>query len=738
MEKQKPKGEKYLLEDILIILFKHKYKMLAVFFTVMIATTIKTSLTEPVYQTHSSLMVQSGRESFYRPEAGGKDDKIQTIYLDYLVNTQSKVLLSTDLIEELITDLGVENIYPDMIEPSPEGPTREKEGIIKSATFRFRSQLTASPVKGSNVIEVSFKHNDPQVAARAVNQLMESFKVKHIELFKNPRTSFMEKQLAVYRQKLDESEENLEAFKQKNRVFSLNEQKSLLLNQKTNLDNHLKQAQSGVKVIQQRISSLASRMQTVPKYELSHTRAGKSKNIDDAQKALLQLQLQEQELLAKYDGNNRKVTTVRKEIQVVEDFLAQNGLRETNVDELLEKSRVYAELEVSLVHAQTELKSEEARLASTKQQLNQVNGELHDLDTHEREMRNLERELDTNESNYTNYVAKLENARIEEELDLMRKVNIAVIQKATVPLWPIEPNKRFNLLVGMILGAAVGLTLAIFSEYCVGRGVCTPEGVEQRLGLPILASVPYKQKKNSRVIFAMVTFTSLFILLFLLSACSTTTKSPTPFNPRVVEEPSGSTGEYKISANDKLEIRFFYNPELNQTVDVRPDGRITLEFANDIMAGGLTPGELTDILTEIYSAEFVDPKVTVIVRSFGEQMAYVDGEVGRPGLINLNAFSGNITVSQAIANVGGFEDTARRHEVRVIRRKADKKPFVIPVNVKEVLNGTDVDQDIALQPYDIVYVPKSGIANVNLWVQQYIYNNFRIGFGYSIDKWFWE
>ena len=73
--------------------------------------------------------------------------------------------------------------------------------------------------------------------------------------------------------------------------------------------------------------------------------------------------------------------------------------------------------------------------------------------------------------------------------------------------------------------------------------------------------------------------------------------------------------------------------------------------------------------------------------------------------------------------------------MRVIRRKADKKPLVIPVNLAQVYNGTDVDQDIVLQPYDIVYVPKSTIANVNMWVDQYFYNNFRVSFGYSLNDW---
>jgi protein involved in polysaccharide export with SLBB domain/uncharacterized protein involved in exopolysaccharide biosynthesis len=675
----------------------------------MVVATIKTQKITPVYKTHAKLMVQSGRESLYRPEVGNDKGRV-ILGLEALLKTETQILTSADLIEKVITDLGVENIYPDMIGPSPKGPTPVNEETIKRATSRFKGSLSASVVQGSNVIKVSFKHGDPQIVARAVNQLIESFKLKHIEIFKNPRAPFMEKQLAFYRQRLQESEKKLEAFKQKNRVFSLPEQRSLLLKQQSTFDVSLKGAQRAIHTLQQQLSSVTSQMQTIPKYELSSTSTGKSKNIDDAQNKLLNLQIKEHELLAKYDGSNRRIANVRKEIHLIEDYLSHNGLKAVRESENLSKNSIYQSLEASRLNAQTQLSSGEARIATLEQQLKQVSGELQNLDAHERELRNLERELDTNESNFKNYVA-------------------------TVPLRPIAPNKRKNLLVGIILGVVSGLALAIFSEYCIGRGVCTPEGVEQHLGLPVLASVPYKENNTrGKATFAMVTIASLFLMLLLLNACSTAVKSPTPFNPRIVEEPSDSIEEYTIHGNDQLMIKFFYNPELNETVTVRPDGRISLQFAHDVMAAGLTPAELTDILTEKYSIEFVDPKLSVIVQSYGGQMAYVDGEVGKPQMLELFSIGQDITVSQAIAIAGGLKDTARRHEVRVIRRKADKKPLVIPVNLDQVWNGTDINQDVVLLPYDIVYVPKSTISNVNLWIAQYFYNNIHVSFGYSVNR----
>jgi uncharacterized protein involved in exopolysaccharide biosynthesis len=84
-------------------------------------------------------------------------------------------------------------------------------------------------IKKSNVIEVAFQHKDPQVAARAVNLLVDDYKAKHLQVFSDPQSSFLEKQLAEFETKLKESEGRMEDFKQKNRVFSQEEQRSLLL-----------------------------------------------------------------------------------------------------------------------------------------------------------------------------------------------------------------------------------------------------------------------------------------------------------------------------------------------------------------------------------------------------------------------------------------------------------------------------------------------------------------------------
>jgi protein involved in polysaccharide export with SLBB domain len=184
--------------------------------------------------------------------------------------------------------------------------------------------------------------------------------------------------------------------------------------------------------------------------------------------------------------------------------------------------------------------------------------------------------------------------------------------------------------------------------------------------------------------------------------------------------------EYKINAGDRLSIKLFYNPELNQQVTVRPDGRISLQLVNEVKVLGLTPAKLTEVLTEGYSKYLAQsPEVSVIVESFSQKI-FVGGEVGSQGAIGGGAgggvrdLTGPTTVFQAITLAGGFKDTADRNRVILIRKDDNSRPFYMCLDIEKAMKGIDPNQDIYVQATDVILVPRSDIANLDLWVSQYI------------------
>jgi polysaccharide biosynthesis/export protein len=176
---------------------------------------------------------------------------------------------------------------------------------------------------------------------------------------------------------------------------------------------------------------------------------------------------------------------------------------------------------------------------------------------------------------------------------------------------------------------------------------------------------------------------------------------------------------YRIRVGDELDVRFYKTPELNlEKVPVRNDGRISLDLIGDVQAAGLGTDQLSDSLRQAYSRELEDPRIAVIVRQFGGQI-FVGGEVGKPAALK---YADGMTALQAIQSAGGFNDKASYENVILMRRTSEKYEGY-RLFLKQALSGDDYTQDVALQPNDVVFVPKSRIANVNLLVEQYITKN---------------
>jgi protein involved in polysaccharide export with SLBB domain len=210
---------------------------------------------------------------------------------------------------------------------------------------------------------------------------------------------------------------------------------------------------------------------------------------------------------------------------------------------------------------------------------------------------------------------------------------------------------------------------------------------------------------------------ALALLMLLASACGPVLQAPSPAETVTTGQTAYLAQPYRIRAGDALEVKHRLATELNDVAVVRPDGRISLPLVPSLKAAGLTSDELEAALKQAYARDVRNAELSVLVRSFATQRVYVGGEVDRPGMVDL--VDGQ-TVMQAIYAAGGLKSTARTDEIVVVRHGESNQRLVFAVNLKEVVSGTDLAQDTRLLPLDTVIVPRSDIANVNLFVDQYI------------------
>ena len=173
--------------------------------------------------------------------------------------------------------------------------------------------------------------------------------------------------------------------------------------------------------------------------------------------------------------------------------------------------------------------------------------------------------------------------------------------------------------------------------------------------------------------------------------------------------------EYTIRVVDRLAIRSFYEPELNQEVVVRPDGRISLLLMGDVFVANMTPSNLEETIITAYRRVIESPDVTVIVKQSAGMSVFLGGEVRNP---SLQPMDGSLTVVQSITTAGGLLPTANANQVLILRRQADGQFKTFKLDMERVL--VNEIPDVYLQPKDVVYVPSTRIANVNKFVDQYI------------------
>ena len=191
------------LRDTLELLLHHRILVAAVSVCTVVLATAVALLQTPIYQSTAVVLIKFGREMISRPEVG--DSETLVARESAIINVEIQILRSESVIDGAIRSLTIESLYPELFENPPEGAP-----IERIAANRFRGNFIVSAVPASDVIKLSFRHPDPEMAAKTVNVLVEQFKKKHLETFSGKEaTAFLDEKVESYRDALENMEEKL-------------------------------------------------------------------------------------------------------------------------------------------------------------------------------------------------------------------------------------------------------------------------------------------------------------------------------------------------------------------------------------------------------------------------------------------------------------------------------------------------------------------------------------------------
>ena len=227
-------------------------------------------------------------------------------------------------------------------------------------------------------------------------------------------------------------------------------------------------------------------------------------------------------------------------------------------------------------------------------------------------------------------------------------------------------------------------------------------------------------------------------VLLLLGACAVEPFTPRPrptaeFADISYADWTEFEPEYRIAPGDEFDLVVPSAPELNRSVRVGFDGRVMLPLDLKVMAADRAPEELEAEIAAAYAAHLVRPDVEVVVKQAQPMKVFVGGEVGDPGMYDM---AGDIDALQAVIQAGGFTPGARRAEVVVIRRGPEGRAMMRTVDLMRAVTDAGSADAVPLRRFDVIYVPRSTIAEVGLFVKQaFDAVPFSSGFSYVLaDK----
>ncbi len=203
-----------------------------------------------------------------------------------------------------------------------------------------------------------------------------------------------------------------------------------------------------------------------------------------------------------------------------------------------------------------------------------------------------------------------------------------------------------------------------------------------------------------------------------LSACGTTQSiTPVEREPQGFAPWSDAAPAYRLGVGDRLKIDYLLTPEMSQEAVVEPDGFVSLRAAGRLPAQTLTSSQLETAVADASASRLRQPIVSLSVVEARAARIVVGGAVQRPGVYPLSA---RASVLEAVMLAGGFSPESRMDQVVVIRQRPGQPAMLRTLDLRRFAATGDTAATITLASEDMIFVPRSRIAEVNLWVDQYV------------------
>jgi uncharacterized protein involved in exopolysaccharide biosynthesis len=474
--------------EILSILFKEWRKLAVVFIALVVVVTGFSFLLTPYYEATTRLLVKSGREFQVRSDPNQPVVSIPASTKQEIVNSEIQILTSRDIIEGAISRVGINKLYPGI-----EGGSLLGSGVspMDKAVQQFQRDLKVTPVELADVIEVSYRNPDPEVAVAALNAVIDLYQQKHAAMFADPKFKLLGEQTEQYTNQLDAVTRKITDMRNSGSLFDIPTQRGKLLDDRASISTILEQLRSQSVDVHRRMEFLQARLRAtavlVP--------AGQSQAdvVEQAKARLLDTQVKAEELRQRYtDPNIKPLRDAAQQIADLKQFISGPAAGQKQWSQ---RNPAYDDMAVALDRALADAAPLDQQIALRTQQVAAIDGQLRNLETGAKSLEDAERDRRTLEELVHTYRTEYEQAKLNQDLDQKNLISVSVLQKPAASSSTAGPHHLPFALAGILLGliGASGMLiyLLVFRETLI-----TVESVERIIGVPVLASVPNSRMAN--------------------------------------------------------------------------------------------------------------------------------------------------------------------------------------------------------------------------------------------------
>jgi uncharacterized protein involved in exopolysaccharide biosynthesis/Mrp family chromosome partitioning ATPase len=474
--------QRFALRDLLIVVFYHKRAMLLAFIVPVVIALAAAAVTKPVFTAQARLLVLYGSEYFYRPAAGQTNANVALDRNEIMLG-ELQVLQSMTLAIETLEAVGVDRVYPG----TPGGDPR----ALDHAALRMANDLTATVIAQSNVLELSFRSYDPDVAAAVLRSLIDNYFKRRITIFQHSPTASAQAEQSAFLDRVHAAEDALSSFADQHNIANPEQQLNLLLQQQSRDTQARYEALQAVSETTARLEAVRKELGQLPPKIQSYDESNRSQTSLLLTDNLMRLQNRRRELASRYQDSFPAMQALDRQIAGTQAEIAREPQREQAVvHEGL--NPVYQDVQAQEAALQAQLQGLQAKLKELEQGAMATDARIKDITVAGRQYRDLQRNRDLLDESYRVFVRNNEEAQIADTAERNRAANIRVIQPPERPA--VGHSLRGILiagggLVGLIAGIAALATCNALKQTFVSTRD-TGVGLE----LPVLAAVMIRRQ----------------------------------------------------------------------------------------------------------------------------------------------------------------------------------------------------------------------------------------------------